>query len=201
MPDRAALVLCGGHSKRMGADKASLPFGEETLLERVVRRIEDAVDEIWLVAREGQELHLDLPVARDPAEGLGPLAGLAAGLRAMSAPRAFLVSCDVPLIEPAMVERIFDLCEGSSAGIPLVDGFHMTTTAVYDQKLLPVAEGLLQAGRLRPFFLVEAAGARIISEEELRAVDPTLQSLRDCDTPEDYAELLQLAGLAPAPSA
>ena len=40
---RAAIVLCGGRSRRMGRDKASLPFGTETLLERVVRIVSEVV--------------------------------------------------------------------------------------------------------------------------------------------------------------
>ncbi len=63
-PDRrGALVLCGGRSTRMGRDKASLPFGEETMLERVVHRLEDHVAEIVVVARPGQ----DLPPSRLPS--------------------------------------------------------------------------------------------------------------------------------------
>lgn len=38
----------------MGADKANLPFGDETLLERVVRILAPEVSELWLVARERQ---------------------------------------------------------------------------------------------------------------------------------------------------
>ena len=54
--DTGAVVLCGGASRRMGRDKASLPFGDETLLDRIVRIVTPCVDEVRLVAREGQVL-------------------------------------------------------------------------------------------------------------------------------------------------
>jgi molybdopterin-guanine dinucleotide biosynthesis protein A len=63
----------------MGRDKASLPFGDEPLLLRVVRLAREVASEVLLVAREGQALPGGLDAVRDPAEGLGPLAGIAAG--------------------------------------------------------------------------------------------------------------------------
>ena len=56
MPRRAAVVLCGGHSRRMGRDKAWLPFGEVTLLEHVAERVAPLVDELVVVARAGQRV-------------------------------------------------------------------------------------------------------------------------------------------------
>lgn len=179
----------------MGRDKASLPFGPETLLERIVRRIEPLVDEVVLVAREGQEVPAGRRVARDDAEGLGPLAGLAAGLRAIEAERAFLTSCDVPFLGPAYVARMLELADGFDAAVPLVDGRHMTTSAVYGRVVLPAAEALLAARRLRPFFLLESVHARIVTEDEVRAVDPELASFTNCNTPEDYEAALRSAGL------
>ena len=44
------LVLCGGRSRRMGLDKASLPFGPETMLNRVVRKLSEVVSPIVVVA-------------------------------------------------------------------------------------------------------------------------------------------------------
>ncbi len=191
----AAIVLCGGRSRRMARDKASLPFGRETLLERVVRIVSEVVDEVWVVARAGQEIPGDFRIARDPEEGLGPLAGLAAGLEAIDAERAFLTSCDVPLLRSAYVRRLLELSAGYAIAVPLVGGHHMVTSAVYSREVLPVARELLAERRLRPLYLVEAFDARLVTEEELRDVDPELESLRDCNTPEAYQEALRTAGL------
>jgi molybdopterin-guanine dinucleotide biosynthesis protein A len=193
----AALVLCGGFSRRMGRDKWSLEFGDETLLERTVRIVREVVPEVWVVAREGQGVGGRYKIARDPAEGMGPLAGLAAGLEAMEAERAFLTSCDVPFLKPALVRRLLDLSRGHAAAVPFVGGFHMTTAAVYSRDALPAARRLLAERRLRPLFLVEAVKARIVTEAELSDVDPGFESFRNCNTPEEYLAALRAAGLEP----
>ena len=190
--DRAAIVLCGGRSRRMGRDKASLPFGDETLLQRVVRIVSEVADEVVLVAREGQEVPEGHRIARDSAEGLGPLAGLAAGLEALDAERAFLTSCDVPFLDPAHIRRMLELSIGHPVAVPLVDGHHMTTSAVYAKEVLPLAQKLVAERRLRPLFLIEAVDARIVMPDEL----PGLQSFRDCNTPEAYELALRDAGIA-----
>ncbi|MDJ0867353.1 MAG: molybdenum cofactor guanylyltransferase [Myxococcota bacterium] len=194
---RAAIVLCGGRSTRMQRDKATLPFGPETMLERIVRTVSEVVDEVWVVAREGQPLPGDFRIARDPEEGLGPLAGLVAGLEACRAERAFLTSCDVPLLRAAYAARLLDLSEMHDVAVPVVDGHTMVTSAVYSRAVLPAAKRLLAERRLRPLFLLEAADTRRVTEDELRDVDPRLDSLLDCNTPETYRTALERAGFAP----
>jgi molybdopterin-guanine dinucleotide biosynthesis protein A len=179
----------------MSRDKAMLPFGDETMLERVVRIVSQVVPEVWVVAREGQEVPGGPRLARDPAEGLGPLAGLCAGLESMDAERAFLTTCDVPLLKPEYVERMLALSRGHPIAVPRIGEHTMVTSAVYAREVLPVAKRLVEERRLRPLFLVEAFDARIVSEKELRQVDPELDSLLDCNTPEAYQEALRSAGL------
>jgi len=193
----AAIVLCGGRSRRMGQDKWSLPFGGETLLERTVRTVREVVDEVWVVAREGQEVDGgDYRIVRDPAEGLGPLAGLVAGLEAMGAERAFLTSCDVPFLDPLYVRRMLELSRGHPAAVPLLDGYHMSTSAVYSRAVLPIARRLLQEERLRPLFLIREVDALIVNETALREMDRTLASFRNCNTREAYEQALRDAGLS-----
>jgi len=195
--EEAAIVLCGGRSRRMGRDKASLPFGGETLLERTVRTVGRVVDEVWVVAREGQEIPEAFHAARDPAEGLGPLAGLVAGLEAMKAERAFLTSCDAPFLRPEYVRWLLDCSRGHAMAIPLVGGYHMSTSAVYARAVLPEARALLAARMLRPFFLIEKVDALIVPESEVRTIDPALESFRNCNTPESYEQALHDAGQVP----
>jgi molybdopterin-guanine dinucleotide biosynthesis protein A len=113
----------------------------------------------------------------------------------MDAERAFLTSCDVPLLRTAYVEKLLELSRGFPIAVPKIGEHFMVTSAVYSRDVLPIAQKLLDEGRLRPLFLVEACDARIVSEQELRDVDPTLDSLRDCNTPEAYREALCAAGL------
>ena len=93
-----------------------LPFGPETMLQRVVRRMLEAVPSLVVVAAPGQELP-PLPdavrVVRDHREGRGPLEGLFAGLSGLSKDvlAAYATSCDVPLLTPAFVLRVLELLE------------------------------------------------------------------------------------------
>jgi len=193
--EAAAIVLCGGRSRRMGRDKASLPFGEgTTLLEHTVGIMRGCASEIVVVAREGQELAAgDYKIARDPAEGLGPLAGLAAGLAAIESERAFVTSCDAPLLLPEFVSWLVEQSQGHDAAVPFVDGYHMVLAAVYSRSVLPVAQRLLDEDRLRPLFLIQAVDARIVSADEVRKVDPDLDSFVNCNTPESYEAALRKA--------
>lgn len=194
----SAIVLCGGRSTRMGRDKASLPFGDETLLERMLRLAREVADEVVLVAREGQRLPGGLEAVRDPAEGKGPLAGIAAGLAAVTAERALVVACDMPLLRPALARRLFELSAGWDACVPVVDGFTVPTCAVYATALQARAHTLVAAGELRPRVLLDGVRTRFVDAGELEDVDPRLASFLDCDTEEDYEAALRAAGLATA---
>ncbi|MBN2477454.1 MAG: molybdenum cofactor guanylyltransferase [Pirellulales bacterium] len=197
--EAAGIVLCGGQSRRMGRAKASLPFGPETMLARVVRLLGEATEPIVVVAAPGQALPpLPSPVriAHDRRADRGPLEGLAAGLHAVGdlAAAAFVTGCDVPLLVPALVRRLIELSAGYDVAVPHVEGFDQPLSAVYRTTVLARAETLLAAGRLRPAFLFEQCRVRRVTVEELTAVDPELQSLANVNSPGDYAAALQRAG-------
>jgi molybdopterin-guanine dinucleotide biosynthesis protein A len=175
----------------MGRDKASLPFGGEILLARVVRIVGGVTDDVVLVAREGQILPSGFEAVRDPAEGLGPLAGIATGLRHVTSDRAFVTGCDAPLLQPTLIQKLIELSEGYDAAVPLIDGRFMTTTAVYARSIVSTAEALIARRELRTRGLLDHIRVRAIEPAELRDVDPDLDSFRTCNTPADYADALR----------
>src|SRR5882672_3104880 len=108
IPRVGGIVLAGGKSTRMGLAKATLPFGPELMLQRVVRLLSQVVQPIVVVAAPGQELPplpANVLITRDEREGRGPLEGLLAGLTAVAphSDAAYATSCDVPLLVPGFV--------------------------------------------------------------------------------------------------
>ncbi len=198
------IVLCGGLSTRMGVPKATLPFGPETMLQRVVRLLGTVVSPIVVVAAREQPLPLlpeNIDVTRDEREQRGPLEGLRAGLKALpsSVEMAYVTSCDVPLLIPGFVERMIELIDEHDIAVMEIDGFPHPLSAVYRRDTLPHVETLLARDRLRPVFLFDAVRTRRVRPEEMRSVDPGLRTLRNLNTREDYLAALAEANL-PVPS-
>jgi molybdopterin-guanine dinucleotide biosynthesis protein A len=185
----------------MGSPKGLLPFGNETMLQRVVRLLATAVSPIVVVAAPGQllpDLRADVIVTRDEQEGRGPLEGLRAGLKALpgTVDAAYVTSCDVPLLVPAFVRRMLDLLADHDIAVMEIDGFPHPLSAVYRRTTLPHVEDLLAHDRLRPVFLFEAVRTRRVQPAEMTVVDPQLSTLRNLNTREDYLAALASAGLA-----
>ena len=194
------IVLCGGQSTRMGRSKALLPFGPETMLQRVVRLLGSVVQPIVAVAAVDQvlpALPASVIVTRDERGGRGPLEGLRAGLKALppEVEGAYVTSCDVPLLVPGFVGQMLDLTDGFDIAVMEIDGFAHPLSAVYCRTTLPYIEDLLARDRLRPAFLFEAVRTRRITPTEITS-DPDLRTLRNLNTPEDYQRALADAGIS-----
>ena len=193
------IVLAGGKSTRMGSSKALLPFGGETMLQRVVRLLGEVVHPIVVVAAADQPMPAlppDAIVTRDEREGRGPLEGLRAGLKALpgDVDAAYVTSCDVPLLQTGFVEQMLDLARGHDVTVMEIDGFTHPLSAVYRRSTLPYIEDLLAHDRLRPVFLFDAVKTRRVSPAEMTS-DPELRTLRNLNTPEDYQRALDDAGI------
>lgn len=198
---KGAIILCGGKSSRMGRDKATLPFGPEMMLQRVVRIIRQVVDSaaVVVVAAPHQQLPqlpADVIVARDEQPDRGPLEGLAAGLRSMpmGVDAVYGTSCDVPLMVPEFVCEMFRRLGDNDIAVPFDGQYHHPLAAVYRPRVLDVVLKLLEADRLRPKFLFGEVRTVEVPVDELRLVDSTLSTLMNLNRPEDYQNALITAG-------
>ena len=202
---KGAIILCGGKSSRMGRDKATLPFGPERMLQRIVRLVGQAValENIVVVAAPNQslpELPAGIVTARDAHEYRGPLAGLATGLRALEGriDAAYVTACDVPLLAPAFIDQMFELLGDFDIVVPVDAQHHHPLAAVYRPTVLAHVQRLLDADRMRPRFLFDEVNTREVPVDELRAVDPQLSTLENLNCEEDYVAALSTAGFAAA---
>lgn len=202
-------MLAGGRSSRMGTPKAALEWHGSTLLRRTAGILARVTDGPVLVVRApGQELPAlpaQVEVVEDPAEGLGPVQGIAAGLDALTgrADIAFVSSTDMPFLHPAFVRRVLRAVhEGADVGLPIARGYPQPLAAAYKTKLAVAAERLVQAERLRPAFLFEQCAVSRLDEAALKddpvlaALDPQLTSVVNVNEPDEYRTARQ----KPAPA-
>jgi molybdopterin-guanine dinucleotide biosynthesis protein A len=184
----------------MGMAKAMLPFGDETMLQRVVRLLGEVVVRRVVVAAVDQPIPAlgpETEVAFDRHPGRGPLEGIAAGLAALEgiAAAAYVTSCDVPLLNPDFVRRMFDLLGDADVAAPHDGRFYHPLAAVYRTTVLPAVRSLLEQQQYRPVFLFDRVRTNRVDVESLRDVDPTLATLENLNRPEDYAAALRRAGI------
>lgn len=190
----AGIVLCGGASSRMGTPKATLPVGDEVLLQRVVRTLAAAVGPVVVVAAPGQALpDCGVPVVFDACPGRGPLEGISAGLATVSeiADAAFVSAVDAVLLREAFVRRVVERLGDAAVAVPATGGFPHPLAAVYRVEVLPTIRERLANGRLAVKELLARVPTRFLAASDFVDVDPDLASLRTANTPEEFAARLR----------
>ncbi len=192
----SVIVLAGGASRRMGANKALLPVSDqETLVSRVVANLAVLSDDIVLVSNT-PELYADLPVRHtaDQFVGAGPLAGLHAGLQAVQRRWAFIAACDMPLIDHRLVRYMVLLTEGYDAVAPRIDQAIEPLHALYSQDCLPAIEARLKDGQRRMISFYPDVRVRYMESREVAIFDREGRSFANANTPEDWERLKTLIG-------
>lgn len=124
----AGLVLCGGQSRRMGRDKALIPWRGEPLVRRAALALSALCGDVRLAcgatARYGDQ---GFELVLDRVEGSGPLGGIEAALATLG-PRDLLVcvACDMPELDPRVMRGLLErairqdldvCCLATSAGL------------------------------------------------------------------------------------
>ncbi len=203
-------VLAGGRSSRMARDKALLEFCGRTMLSIALSRIGDFCAEI-AISGVREDLAPFAPIVAEPQTGMGPVAGLEAGLRASSCRWALFTPVDVPLVPGLLLRNwasaVMDHEEqGARLSYLLAQGERQPTFCLLHREcLLPISQAI-QRGERRLgnlFHCVDAAlGPYAVQPLEARPFLPCsasgTQDLRvlfsNINTPEDLSALETLEG-------
>jgi molybdopterin-guanine dinucleotide biosynthesis protein A len=184
----AGIVLAGGKSSRLGFDKALLRVNGEILAQWLPDRLAAWCSPVALVVDRPQRYAVAVRQLVDHAPDAGPLAGIAAGLQGLAVP-AFVCACDMPLLQPALLQRLLVALDGYDLAIPERDGRLEPLCAVYGVSCLPVIQRLLRDRRLRANAVASEVPTRILREPEWRAIDPEGDSFLNINTPADLVRI------------
>jgi molybdenum cofactor guanylyltransferase len=192
-PSSFGVVLAGGASSRMGADKREIEVGGRALLHRSVDAVAAVCDEVLVTTSQERPLEeaFGARVVTDLRPGAcGPLAGLEAGLLASRRPRILVLAGDHPAGEPAVLRELLLRLEAN----PDVDAVVLGTDAgpqplvgAYRRTAHREVTRLLDAGERRARALLEVLRVEVLEERVWRELDPAGRTAVDLDTPDELA--------------
>ena len=173
----------------MGMDKRHLSVHGKPLLDRVLSVLLEVFPEVLLVLAEKDIPREDdrIKIVTDLVPGCAAVGGLYTGLYHARYPRVFVVACDMPFINPAVIEFFSQKVEaGDIVLAQLVNGLQ-PLHGVYSKKCLPVLKKMIETRELRLQNIGDKQGLTMhrIPESEIKVLDPQLLSFLNLNSPAD----------------
>jgi molybdopterin-guanine dinucleotide biosynthesis protein A len=182
------VLLAGGKSRRMGEDKRYLVVGEQTLLERGLGVLRSIFQEVLVViAQDSPPLGVDARVVRDLVPDCGSLGGLYTGLTQATAPCIFVVACDMPFLDQAVIAQFTSRRATADIVMAKLAARLHPMHALYGKRCLPAVEQMIGARQLKIQEMVSHASLRVqyVTEADLLTIDPSWHSFQNVNTPAD----------------
>ena len=190
----------------MGRPKELLEWNGVPLLAHVVQVLAAGTGGPVVVVRAAGQQLPPLPgtveIVDDEQPGQGVLAGIARGLRQLagSVEVAYASAVDMPLLQPAFVQRVCTAVTGDvEIALPSAGGHLQPLAAAYRTSLAPLATRLVRESSLRPADLFAVARTLLLDKEalladaELRRYDPELESLINVNDPGEWERIRAIA--------
>lgn len=185
-----AIILAGGKSSRMGFDKAFLKIDGIPLIKRQIKLLKDIFGKIIIVTNNPHRYRRKgIKVVRDIIPDKGPLGGIYSGLMASTSFHNFVVACDMPFMNKALVRYMVKKKGDYDVIVPKIDGRFHPLFAVYSKKCIPAIEILLKQGKLRISNLFPKVKPLFLLKREAERFDEHLFSFTNINTKKDYYKI------------
>lgn len=183
-----AVILTGGESKRMGSDKAATELQGKPLLRHVIEKIEPLFSELLISVHV---LRADLKHVQivDDSEERGPMLGIKRALEEANTDWVFVIACDMPFVSTMLIQELANKRESFEAVVPFVFDRPQPLFGFYSKTCLTKMEARMKQGQRSMIRLLAELDTCLLSEQQVKAIDPQLKSLMSLDTAADVKNM------------
>lgn len=144
------IILAGGKSTRMGIDKGFLILNEKPFIQYSINALQPLVSDIIIVSDNPNYDVFRLKRVNDITKDAGPVAGICSGLEASITDYNLILSCDIPLINSEILQKLIDNIDDTSEIIQIENNKKtMPLIALYKRQCKEVFNKLLQKNERR----------------------------------------------------
>lgn len=188
-----AIILAGGKSNRFGSDKAFVKIDGIPLIKRQLNVLRGIFKKIIIVTNRPHKYGFkNIKIIQDIIKNCGPLAGIYSGLMESGSFYNFVLSCDMPFINEALIRYIIKNCDSYDVIIPKVSRKFHPLFGVYSKNCIPVIEEMIRGGRLKISNIFPRLNTRFILKREIERFDKKSLSLVNINTKADLAKAKEL---------
>lgn len=163
------IILSGGKSSRMGTEKGFLLFNNKPFIKHSIDALKPFVTETIIVSNNKAYDIFGLKRVEDVFENSGPLAGIYSGLKKSKTAYNLVLSCDIPLINATVIEKLINALDNDSEIIQIEsDGNTMPLIALYKKHCKHTILKLLNEGERRLQYAVNQCQVKnvVLNDEE-----------------------------------
>jgi molybdenum cofactor guanylyltransferase len=183
------VILAGGQSRRMGQDKAFLPFGKGLLIERVIEVVQQVTADVILITNTPERYRrFGLPMFSDVIAEAGSLGGIYTGLVSAKTPYSLCLGCDMPFVKPTFLRFLCRTAAEADVVIPRNAEDFQPLCAVYSQVCRDPIRHKIEVGQLKITGFFDQVRVRVIDGDLLTRYDPPDVMFFNANTPEEYAK-------------
>ncbi|MFZ6018144.1 MAG: molybdenum cofactor guanylyltransferase [Chloroflexota bacterium] len=191
------VVQAGGQSRRMGSNKALLPFLGKPLIQRVIDRLRPVAEEILITSNQPEDFEfLNLPVFSDFLPGYGALGGLLTALTISSSPVTAVVACDMPFVSADLLTYQAEVLVSGhwDAVVPKSEvGFEPLHAVYRTQNCRQAVRQAIEKGERKMIAWFPATKVYFIEKEELAQFDPHGRIFLNVNTQAEFHAAEQVA--------
>lgn len=187
MVDAVAMILCGGQSRRMGFDKAMLPWKDTVLLEYQYQRLMlcGLFEHVFIVSKHRRDGSWGDNIILDELPLSSPLVGLKAALTHSPCTHSFVISVDCPFVSYELINKLLSVMGNVDGACAFFKQLH-PLIAVYHKHALKGIETMLAQNVLRLQAMKHFCSLVSIQAQEIETMN--------CNTHKDYAQAIALLG-------
>jgi molybdopterin-guanine dinucleotide biosynthesis protein A len=189
------VVLAGGKSRRMGRDKAFLPFGPGLLIERVIEAVRQVTAEVILITNTPEQYRrFGLPVFSDVIPEAGSLGGIYTGLISARTPYSLCLACDMPFVKATFLRFLCDTAAEADVVVPRNAEDFQPLCAMYSQVCREPIRRQIEAGRLKITGFFNQVRVRVVDGDLLARYDLHDIMFFNANTPQEYERARLISG-------
>ena len=189
-------IQAGGQSARMGEDKALKTFLGRPLIQRLIERLSPIADEIIVTTNRPEAYSfLDLRLIPDLKPGRGALGGLYTAIASATHPSVAVVACDMPFASATFIETASRFLVEEEADVVIAksnEGYEPLHALYRRETCLPAIEAAIDADQWKVIAWFPQVKVRVLTNEELKQLDPAGLAFWNVNTPEEFAKAEQI---------